>query len=216
MKLTDKKRLQILDAAETLFYSQGVEQTSMDQLALEAKVSKRTVYNHFATKELLFQAILVRMFERLSQTQIVTFDATCPLEDQLQKIAEDEVTMLGSEAFLRIAKVAILQVMQQPELAKSISEYAPGCQRYLEQFLSDACTAKELDIPDITFATKQFIYQFKAFVFYPALFGMITTTAEERQKLVKETVAMFMARYRHPDKTNQGASEKLPALPSQR
>lgn len=198
MKLTEKKRLQILDAAEMLFHSQGVEHTSMDQLALQANVSKRTVYNHFATKEQLFQAILQRMFERLSQEQTITYSSLLTIDEQLERIAADEVSMLSSDTFLRVARVAILQVMQQPELAKHISEYAPGCQRYLEQFLTDACTAGVLTIPDISFAAKQFVYQLKSFVFYPALFGMSDTTAEEQQRLIKETVIMFTARYRSP------------------
>lgn len=203
MKLTEKKRLQILDAAEMLFHSQGVEHTSMDQLALQAKVSKRTVYNHFATKELLFQAILQRMFERLLQEQTVTYSSQLTIDEQLERIAADEVAMLSSDTFLRVARMAILQVMQQPELAKHISEYAPGCQRYLEQFLADACAAGVLTIPDIGFAAKQFVYQLKSFVFYPALFGMSDTTTEEQQlkdqqRLIKETVIMFTARYRSP------------------
>src|SRR6187402_2921405 len=108
MKLTDQKRMQILDAAEELFHSNGVENTSMDELALHAKVSKRTVYNHFETKDVLFQAILQRMFEKLSQAGEVRFDTSLPIEQQLHKIAEDEVEMLSSEAFLRVAKIAIM------------------------------------------------------------------------------------------------------------
>ena len=74
MKLSEQKRLQILDAAEELFHSFGVEHTSMDQLALQAQVSKRTVYNHFATKEQLFQAILQRMSDKLRQGGDVPFN----------------------------------------------------------------------------------------------------------------------------------------------
>ena len=62
MKLSDKKRLNILDAAEQLFFECGVEHATMDQIAKAAQASKRTVYNHFSTKEELFQAILTRMY----------------------------------------------------------------------------------------------------------------------------------------------------------
>src|SRR5690606_34912197 len=102
MKLTDQKRMQILDAAEELFHSSGVEHTSMDQLALQAKVSKRTVYNHFATKDALFQAILQRMFDKLAQGGEVKFDAAVPIAQQLRRIAQDEVALLSSAAFLRV------------------------------------------------------------------------------------------------------------------
>lgn len=195
MKLTDKKRLQILDAAEELFHSSGVEHTSMDQLALLAGVSKRTVYNHFATKDELFQAILQRMFDKLSQAGEVAFSPDQPIAGQLCAIAADEVALLSSEAFLRVAKIAMMQMMQQPELAQAMSNTAMGCKRYLEQFLHAACQAKVLQIDDVSFASQQFIYQLKAFVFYPALFGLHKPTASEQQHIISQTVAMFLARY---------------------
>lgn len=195
MKLTDKKRLQILDAAEELFYQHGVEHTSMDQLAAQAQVSKRTVYNHFATKDELFQAILQRMFDKLTQGGDISFTPSEPIAAQLQHIAEQEVAMLSSDAFLRVAKIAVMQVMQQPELAKSLNDNALGCKRYLEHFLADACNAKVLRIDDISFASQQFIYQLKAFVFYPALFGMHKCNGAEQKHIISQTIAMFLARY---------------------
>jgi len=196
MKLTDKKRMQILDAAEELFHSIGVENTSMDQLAQQAQVSKRTVYNHFATKDVLFQAILQRMFDKLSEGSELRFDATAPIDQQLRRIAKDEVAMLSSDAFLRVAKIAIMQVMQRPELAKVMNDNALGCKRYLETFLTDACAAGVLKITDIHFASKQFVFQLKSFVFYPSLFGLEKQTDEMREKIIDEAVIMFLARYR--------------------
>lgn len=196
MKLTDKKRVQILDAAEELFHSSGVEHTSMDQLALLAKVSKRTVYNHFANKDALFQAILQRMFDKLAQGGEVKFDIAVPIDQQLRCIAEDEVALLSSTAFLRVAKIAILQVMQRPELAQLMSDSSLGCKRFIERFLTDACTAGVLQIADIPFAGKQFIYQLKSFVFYPSLFGLEQQTPAQQAHIINEAIALFLARYR--------------------
>lgn len=196
MKLTDQKRMQILDAAEELFHSIGVENTSMDQLAQQAQVSKRTVYNHFATKDVLFQAILQRMFDKLSEGSELRFDISTSIDQQLRRIAEDEVAMLSSDAFLRVAKIAIMQVMQRPELAKVMNDNALGCKRYLETFLTDACAAGVLKITDIPFASKQFIFQLKSFVFYPTLFGLEKQTDAVREKIIDEAVMMFLARYR--------------------
>lgn len=195
MKLTDQKRMQILDAAEELFHSIGVENTSMDQLALQAQVSKRTVYNHFATKDVLFQAILQRMFDKLSHGCEMRFDPKLPVDQQLRNIAADEVAMLSSDAFLRVAKIAIMQVMQRPELAQVMNDNALGCKRYLETFLTDACAAGRLKIEDIPFASKQFIFQLKSFVFYPTLFGLEKQTDAVREKIINEAVSMFLARY---------------------
>src|SRR5579859_3742836 len=53
-----RKRRAILDAATTVFLSNGYLGTSMDEIAALARVSKQTVYKHFADKERLFSEIV--------------------------------------------------------------------------------------------------------------------------------------------------------------
>ena len=48
----------ILDAATAVFLRNGYLGTSMDEIAALARVSKQTVYKHFADKESLFTAIV--------------------------------------------------------------------------------------------------------------------------------------------------------------
>ncbi|NAW64576.1 TetR/AcrR family transcriptional regulator [Photobacterium halotolerans] len=195
MTLSEKKRLAILGAAETLFHQQGVEQTSMDQVASEAGVSKRTVYNHFATKQILFQAILTRMFEQLSQGPEKPFNANREITAQLTEIAEQEVALLTSPQLLRIAKIAFMQMLQQPELMQSLDNTDIGCMTALVQFLQDANAAGVLNVEDCDFAARQFVYQLKAFTFYPKLYGFSSLENASEQSVIAETVKMFMARY---------------------
>ena len=51
-------RERIIAAAETLFASRGINATSMNDLYVEARVSKRTLYQHFAGKDELVAAYL--------------------------------------------------------------------------------------------------------------------------------------------------------------
>lgn len=51
-------RERILEAATSLFYRQGINATGMEQLAVVADVSKRTLYLHFQSKEALVEAYL--------------------------------------------------------------------------------------------------------------------------------------------------------------
>lgn len=53
-----EKRTAILAAARDLFVHQGVDRVSMDAVAAQAGVSKRTVYDYFGDKRRLFLAIL--------------------------------------------------------------------------------------------------------------------------------------------------------------
>ena len=47
----------ILDAARSLFGRKGYAQTSVDEIADAARVTKGAVYHHFAGKEALFRAV---------------------------------------------------------------------------------------------------------------------------------------------------------------
>ncbi|MEZ7277428.1 TetR/AcrR family transcriptional regulator [Pseudoalteromonas sp. N1230-9] len=195
MKLSQRKRLDILNAAETLFFQQGFEHTSMDQVASLAGVSKRTVYNHFENKDVLFQAILVFMFEKVRKDNAVLFNSDKPVNEQLTQIAEQEVALLTSKEFLKVAKVAFMQMLQQPDLAKSLANNSMGCMQDLVAFLEQATLAQKLQVEDAEFAAKQFVYQLKSLIFYPLLYGFEQQDSKANAEIIRQTVKMFLARY---------------------
>ncbi len=59
---SELKRQAILQAARDAFQEHGVHNTSMDELAALAQVSKRTVYNHFASKEVLIMTLMAELW----------------------------------------------------------------------------------------------------------------------------------------------------------
>ena len=56
-------RDEILKAAMQLFANRGFHETSMSEVAREARVSKALIFWHFKTKEELFVAVLNRLLE---------------------------------------------------------------------------------------------------------------------------------------------------------
>ena len=62
-RLTDRKRDAIVQAAIVEFRANGFVATSVDKVAARAEVSKRTLYNHFPSKDELFAAILHILWE---------------------------------------------------------------------------------------------------------------------------------------------------------
>ena len=52
----------ILDTADRLFYGQGIRAVGVDTIAAEIGISKRTLYNHFPSKDELILAYLSRHF----------------------------------------------------------------------------------------------------------------------------------------------------------
>ena len=61
-KPTMKER--ILETADRLFYLQGIRAVGVDTISSEIGISKRTLYNHFPSKDALIAAYLERRFTR--------------------------------------------------------------------------------------------------------------------------------------------------------
>jgi AcrR family transcriptional regulator len=59
-KPTMKER--IIETADRLFYLQGIRAVGVDAVAAEIGISKRTLYNHFPSKDALIAAYLARRF----------------------------------------------------------------------------------------------------------------------------------------------------------
>ncbi len=56
----EQRRNDILDAAETLFFSKGYDNVSMNSIAKEVGLGKATLYIYFDNKEELFYAVVLR------------------------------------------------------------------------------------------------------------------------------------------------------------
>ena len=60
-----RRKNEIIDAAERIFFSKGLEQATMDEVAVEAELSKGTLYLYFKSKEELYLAVNERGFKIL-------------------------------------------------------------------------------------------------------------------------------------------------------
>jgi AcrR family transcriptional regulator len=64
----DRRAEVIVDAASRLFLAPGSGRVSMDDLARELGMSKKTIYRHFPDKHSLLTAVLDRQFEAVERT----------------------------------------------------------------------------------------------------------------------------------------------------
>jgi AcrR family transcriptional regulator len=62
-----ERREQLLDVGRRLFADKGLDGTSIEEIAAQAKVSKPVVYEHFGGKEGLYAVVIDREVERFLQ-----------------------------------------------------------------------------------------------------------------------------------------------------
>jgi len=71
-------RQQIIQAADALFYGEGIRSASMDAIAAKAGVTKRTIYYHFPSKDDLIAAYLTARDEPTFARQAAWLDEAWP------------------------------------------------------------------------------------------------------------------------------------------
>ena len=82
-KPTMKER--ILETADLLFYQRGIRAVGVDTIAAEIGISKRTLYNHFSSKDELIAAYLAGRFVQPPPSDNPPVDQILGTFDQLER-----------------------------------------------------------------------------------------------------------------------------------
>ena len=192
---TSAKRETILEAATTAFREDGYGNTSMDRIAELAGASKRTVYNHFGSKEALFQAVVAGLFEKALALKQVPWDPDRPLQDQLVDFARAKTLLAEDEASVGLVRVVLAVSIQQPELVQEVMAQASEDENALVSWLREADRAGKLLVPDAELAASLFWAMAAGALFWPQLMNG-PLDPDTRDLLTQEVVETFLARYR--------------------
>lgn len=195
-RLTDRKRHAIIEAAIDEFRTAGYETTSMDRVAARAGVSKRTIYNHFPSKEVLFAEILRRLWETAVGGEELSFRADRPLRDQLLELVAQKLRLLNDESFVSLARVAIAAGIHSPERARDMVARMGEREEGLTVWIREAAAAGRLKVTDPVFASHQLQGLVKGFAFWPQItLAQPPLDAAMQKQVAESAVDMFLAHY---------------------
>mgnify|MGYP000367012026 FL=1 len=194
--LSARKKAAIVDAAIEMFQKNGFQGTSMDAIAQQAQVSKRTVYNHFPSKQALFEHIAQSVWETANQATMVAFEPEAELLPQLQALAMKELALVGDESFLRLSRVLMAEFIHEPAMAQAILERFNSEESSLTQWMQQASQHPQLNIIDAEQAGGQFHGLIKAQAFWPQImFGQEPIPKSQQEEFSKQVCTMFLSVY---------------------
>jgi AcrR family transcriptional regulator len=140
MSATEKPTMKerILETADRLFYLRGIRAVGVDTISAEIGISKRTLYNHFPSKDELIAAYLARRFKQVPASdkppaeQILgTFDSLerrfartdfrgCPFVNAVAELgAEDQAVRKIAIAFKESRRVWFRDLLTQLKVANA-------------------------------------------------------------------------------------------------
>ncbi|KRB07914.1 TetR/AcrR family transcriptional regulator [Lysobacter sp. Root690] len=192
-RLTDRKRAAILEAAAAEFRQAGYDATSMDRVAASAGVSKRTVYNHFPSKEVLFGHILQQLMQRGGASPELAYRPDRPLRPQLFELVQQKLQLLHDEDFIDLVRVAIAAVIPSPERAQEMFTRIGDKEEGLTVWIRAAAADGRLKTQDPLFASMLLQGMIKGFAFWPQIaLGQPMLTQARRDEVAQTVTDMFL------------------------
>jgi TetR/AcrR family transcriptional repressor of mexJK operon len=124
-----RSRVAIVEAATLLFLERGYVDTSVDDIAARAAVSKRTVYNNFVDKERLFTEIVLGVTstaERFADELVAPLRQADDVAAALHDLARQHLASVTRPQIVRLRRLISAESARFPELAREYHRRAPG------------------------------------------------------------------------------------------
>jgi AcrR family transcriptional regulator len=113
------EQTKIIDAAADRFFDAGLYKVTMDEIASDLRMSKKTVYKFFPSKEVLLKAIVHRMMKRIESEVEAVSTSDKPFEEKLTML----LTLVG-KVMRKISRTFM----------SDLQRFAPGLWKEIETF----------------------------------------------------------------------------------
>jgi AcrR family transcriptional regulator len=188
----------IMAATIRLLLRRSSDGISMGDIATEAGVSRRTVFNQFASKEALIEQSLARVWSRIGIAEITgTLDATADPRATMTRIGMAITAFWLEGDAIAIARMAIRESFILPEsslhyLDQGKRPVTQAIIRYVETLVA----AGRIQTDDAGLAARQFIGLINEPLVFLQVLGQPETHSEAHvRKVVEEAVEIFFLRY---------------------
>ncbi len=186
----DERRCQLIDAAETVFLDKGFHAATMDDIARQAGMSKKTLYQIFPAKSALFEALILARIAGF--TMVVEDDDRSP-RDVLTDLLCRVVTQTMTEKQVALLRLMIAESPRSPEIAEALDrlhrEHGKGV---LEKWMVARVADGTFRIDNVReTATMLFWTAAGDFLMQRLLSKPVAVTEEEVTRRVEQTVEAF-------------------------
>lgn len=189
-----KKRNTILEGAIEVFIEDSYELASMDKIAERAGVSKRTVYNHFGSKENLFETVVDDFLAKRQALKTIQYNPNEALEPQLLRFAEAELFLVDTPKRAGLSKVMTITFLNNLAYARETVNKYPSPHQDFVNWLDAARIDNRVTYDNPMVAARVFYSMVEGGLTYPALFAG-GHNREMAAPIVNELIDTFIAKY---------------------
>lgn len=103
----------ILEAAEVVFQTKGMDGTRMQEIADKAKINKAMLHYYYRNKQLLFEAVFKNAFSLLAPQLNAILNDDSSVEDKIRNFTSDYISFVSKHPYL--PNFVIQEINRNPE-----------------------------------------------------------------------------------------------------
>ena len=193
----DRRRRVILREARAAFMASGFAATRMEPLAREASVSTATLYSYFASKSVLFEAVILDVADDFAHRMERVRASPGPARQRLIEFMTTYAEFMGDPFVRSVFRLVMAERPRIRDLAMTFFERGrSGFGRPLMLALSDLHAAGELVVHKPSWAAGQLMGMIEHPIFFmPMVTGDEVQADRSTDQIVADCVDTFMARY---------------------
>jgi TetR/AcrR family transcriptional repressor of mexJK operon len=155
---SQQRRRDILMAGKKVFFTQGYQLASVDQIASAAGTTKRTVYDHFGSKESLFTDVIAFAADQFVGLLPAAADLPRAPEDGIRAFIATLRALVVSPDIVRFQRLVITEAERHPALGQALHDTAiTGGERVLADYLAACMAQKRVPPQDAAIAARTLI-----------------------------------------------------------
>ncbi|EGQ7681577.1 transcriptional regulator [Vibrio parahaemolyticus] len=197
MKLSEKKRIALIEAAQQEFIEHGFSGANMDRVCERAGTSKRTLYRHFESKDVLFiESIQAVMEIQRARLQFQYSPEKC-IEAQLRTYLLAKIDSMYEDFGLPLAKMVISEFMRTPEFVENYLHQLQSQDEQLEKWFSEAIKDQKVKNLNPAMMSNMLMCLLKGNFLWPQLIANHKMpNLEQRKKSIEDILTLFLDGYR--------------------
>ena len=196
MGMTKTKDI-LIDVARRLFAKNGLEGTTMNDIAVESNRGRRTLYTYFKSKEEVFYAVIEKEMERMSDRLRMVADKDLDPEDKLVQLVYTHLSLI-KEAVVRNGNLRA-EFFRNIWLVEKVRKRFDEAEiDILQKIVMQGIRQGKLDVVNIQLSVEIIHYCIKGLE-VPYIFGRLGTSIQISRPMVKQVIHRSMAKIDRPD-----------------
>ncbi|MGL5391548.1 MAG: TetR/AcrR family transcriptional regulator, partial [Shewanella sp.] len=195
-----------IEAAKDELLQYGFRGANMARVCEKAGTSKRTLYNHFESKELLFSAAISALIDGKAPTQSLCYCQEQCLAAQLRAYLQQKVIALYQLVGLSVVRMIVAEFIREPQLAAKyftlVESSDSALQTWIEAAMADGRIRQGASGPMVSVIINLFHGQF----LWPQLMANVEPpTPAIQEALINEIIRIFICAYNKPKESTDAA-----------